>query len=148
MTSLREKHCHARNDFCYYCRMSESESKTISTIDTEKALKLIVESRNGFYDYYMDQVDWSDVSKEEYYFLIPSEWLINDQDITKDTEVRLLGFIKQRQFRFLGPGTRYRYEVIDFKKSFTLVEDLKKQGQKIIFQVELNGEILQTEMSY
>ncbi len=116
-------------------------------IDTEKVLRLTVEFQNGTYDYYMDEVNWSGVSKEEYHFLIPFQWIMRGQDITKDTEAKLLYFIKERKFRLLGSGTRYRYEVIDFKASFISIENWKKLGQKTIFRAKTNGEILQIEMS-
>ena len=129
--------------YCYR-RMIEPEPKMNLIIDNpEKLLKLTVESRNGFYDYYMGDVNWNDLTKEEFHFLIPSEWIINGQELKPDTITRLLNFIKQWQFRLLGRDTRFRYEIIDFKQSIVSVEEWKKRGQKIIFLAKTNGEILQ-----
>ena len=116
-----------------------------SSVNPERVLKMVVEHQQGYYHYYMAEVNWS-VGYEVYYFLIPSEWIIDDKDLIKDAAAKLLSFIKRRQFRFLGLDTNYRYEVIDFKTSFISIEDLKKQEKKTIFRAKTNGEILPLEM--
>ena len=117
-----------------------------SDIPARKILEMVIESQSGYYDYYMDEIDWDGILTEEYYFQIPAKWIIDSEYITKGTAAKLLRFIKERRFRFLGSRTKLRYEIIDFKPKFISMWDWEKKGRKTIFRVKTSGEIKQIEM--